>query len=154
MTEFLRQLGRPLNVMHSRFSGSLNWKPAASARTRRGIPGGDRNTIVRQPRNPTVYPAGHSVTTKHGHIFGAVAQRCGPLLVTSNHDKANPQVETQLQAIPRIIGLAHAASQLVSNPAGKPAGLFTSLHNMALNLAPSGRWTLRDKTAQRRLALR
>lgn len=25
---------------------------------------------------------------------------------------------------------------------------------MALNLAPSGRWTLRDKTAQRRLALR
>jgi hypothetical protein len=27
-------------------------------------------------------------------------------------------------------------------------------HNMALNLAPFGRWTLRDKTAQRRLALR
>ncbi|AEG01358.1 hypothetical protein Metme_2979 [Methylomonas methanica MC09] len=26
--------------------------------------------------------------------------------------------------------------------------------NMALNLAPSGRWTLRDKAAQRRLALR
>ena len=25
---------------------------------------------------------------------------------------------------------------------------------MALNLAPFGRWTLRDKTAQRRLALR
>jgi hypothetical protein len=28
------------------------------------------------------------------------------------------------------------------------------LPNMALNLAPLGRWTLRDKTAQRRLALR
>jgi len=27
-------------------------------------------------------------------------------------------------------------------------------HNMALNLAPFGRWTLRDKAAQRRLALR
>ena len=28
------------------------------------------------------------------------------------------------------------------------------LANMALNLAPFGRWTLRDKAAQRRLALR
>jgi len=27
-------------------------------------------------------------------------------------------------------------------------------HNMALNRAPFGRWTLRDKAAQRRLALR
>jgi hypothetical protein len=27
------------------------------------------------------------------------------------------------------------------------------LSNMALNLAPFGRWTLRDKAAQRRLAL-
>lgn len=26
-------------------------------------------------------------------------------------------------------------------------------HNMMLNLAPFGRWTLRDKAAQRRLAL-
>jgi len=25
------------------------------------------------------------------------------------------------------------------------------MHNMALNLAPFGRWTLRDKAAQRRL---
>jgi len=29
-----------------------------------------------------------------------------------------------------------------------------SKSNMALNLAPFGRWTLRDKAAQRRLALR
>jgi len=28
------------------------------------------------------------------------------------------------------------------------------LHNMALNIVPFGRWTLRDKAAQRRLALR
>ncbi len=28
------------------------------------------------------------------------------------------------------------------------------MHNMALNLAPFGRWTLRDKAARRRLALR
>jgi hypothetical protein len=28
------------------------------------------------------------------------------------------------------------------------------MHNPALNLAPYGRWTLRDKAAQRRLALR
>jgi hypothetical protein len=32
--------------------------------------------------------------------------------------------------------------------------LNTPMPNMALNLAPFGRWTLRDKTAQRRLALR
>lgn len=31
---------------------------------------------------------------------------------------------------------------------------WLSMHNMALNLASIGRWTLRDKTAQRRLALR
>ena len=30
----------------------------------------------------------------------------------------------------------------------------TPLPNMALNLAPFGRWTLRDNAAQRRLALR
>ena len=29
-----------------------------------------------------------------------------------------------------------------------------AISNMALNLAPYGRWTLRDKAAQRRLALR
>ncbi len=28
------------------------------------------------------------------------------------------------------------------------------MHNMALNLAPFGRWTMRDKAAQRLLALR
>ena len=28
------------------------------------------------------------------------------------------------------------------------------MHNPALNLAPFGRWTQRDKAAQRRLALR
>ena len=30
----------------------------------------------------------------------------------------------------------------------------TALSNLALNLAPFSRWTLRDKAAQRRLALR
>ena len=32
--------------------------------------------------------------------------------------------------------------------------MTTKKANMALNLAPFGRWTLRDKAAQRRLALR
>lgn len=31
---------------------------------------------------------------------------------------------------------------------------FNSVHNPGLNLAPFGRWTLRNKAAQRRLALR
>ncbi len=35
-----------------------------------------------------------------------------------------------------------------------PGRLNRPEHNMALNLAPFGRWTLRDKAAQRRLALR
>ena len=34
------------------------------------------------------------------------------------------------------------------------SGVSAVRHNMALNLAPFGRWTLRDKAAQRRLALR
>ena len=32
--------------------------------------------------------------------------------------------------------------------------MWYKAHNPALNLAPCGRWTLRDKAAQRRLALR
>jgi hypothetical protein len=32
--------------------------------------------------------------------------------------------------------------------------MHTPAPNLALNLAPFGRWTLRDKPAQRRLALR
>jgi len=32
--------------------------------------------------------------------------------------------------------------------------LSAAMSNPALNLAPFGRWTLRDKAAQRRLALR
>ena len=35
-----------------------------------------------------------------------------------------------------------------------PAPSQHALPNMALNLAPFGRWTLRDEAAQRRLALR
>jgi len=34
------------------------------------------------------------------------------------------------------------------------SGPMNPRSNIALNLAPFGRWTLRDKTAQRRLALR
>jgi len=36
----------------------------------------------------------------------------------------------------------------------KPSPSSTAWANPALNLAPFGRWTLRDKPAQRRLALR
>ena len=35
-----------------------------------------------------------------------------------------------------------------------PRGKGCAVPNPALNLAPFGRWTLRDKAAQRRLALR
>jgi len=36
----------------------------------------------------------------------------------------------------------------------KAAGRGCNMPNPALNLAPFSRWTLRDKAAQRRLALR
>ncbi len=35
-----------------------------------------------------------------------------------------------------------------------PSMIKKIMPNMALNLAPFGRWTLRDEAAQRRLALR
>jgi len=35
-----------------------------------------------------------------------------------------------------------------------PSVSLSASSNLALNLAPVGRWTLRDKAAQRRLALR
>ena len=66
-----------------------------------------------------------------------------------------------------VFRVAHAASRhlrlfsvaLVSpfvhqNSTEKPAPSSTAWANPALNLAPFSRWTLRDKTAQRRLALR
>ena len=40
------------------------------------------------------------------------------------------------------------------NSTEKTALFSSSSSNLALNLAPFSRWTLRDKAAQRRLALR
>ena len=48
-------------------------------------------------------------------------------------------------------GISRSARQ---SHAVKPALPSMQWSNMALNLAPFGRWTLRDKAAQRRLALR
>lgn len=56
-----------------------------------------------------------------------------PLFVGNCHDRAISEVETQLQANPCSTGLAHAASQLASKPAGKPAGLFNPMHNISVN---------------------
>jgi hypothetical protein len=41
-----------------------------------------------------------------------------------------------------------------SMPCGFAALRMREVHLYSLNLAPFGRWTLRDKAAQRRLALR
>ena len=66
-----------------------------------------------------------------------------------------------------VLRVAQAASQhsrrfsvvlvsrfVLQSHAGKTAPSSTTWANPALNLAPFGRWTLRDKAAQRRLALR
>ena len=72
----------------------------------------------------------------------------------------------QRVAASRVVGFAQAASRhlrpfsvvlasrfVLQNHAEKPAPSSSQCSNLALNLAPSGRWTLRDKAAQRRLAL-
>ena len=48
------------------------------------------------------------------------------------------------------VSMISFASQMIMAYRGSPLGRS----NMALHLAPFGRWTLRDKAAQRRLALR
>ena len=63
---------------------------------------------------------------------------------------ATRQVSVQTQpllSVP-VSPLAH------QNTSEKTALHSKSRANLALNLAPFGRWTLRDKAAQRRLALR
>ena len=73
----------------------------------------------------------------------------------------------QRLAAPTVFRVAQAASQhsrrfsaalvsrfVLQSHAKKTALSSTAWANPALNLAPFGRWTLRDKAAQRRLALR
>ena len=73
----------------------------------------------------------------------------------------------QRVAASRVVGFAQAVSQhprsfsvvqvspfVLQSHTEKPAPSSKQCSNPALNLAPFGRWTLRDKAAQRRLALR
>ena len=61
----------------------------------------------------------------------------------------------KLKDIPKSIKeLASESYKLRQSPVGAYSSTAAPRHNMALNLAPFGRWTLRDKAAQRRLALR
>ena len=50
--------------------------------------------------------------------------------------------------------LHHRLNMQVKSDCPKTLLGFTAAPNLALNLAPFGRWTLRDKAAQRRLAPR
>ena len=76
-------------------------------------------------------------------------------------------VRVQRFAAPAVLRVAQAASRhsrrfsavlvsrfVLQRHAEKTAPSSTTWANPALNLAPFGRWTLRDKAAQRRLALR
>ena len=56
-------------------------------------------------------------------------------------------------AYPRSVSLA-ASPFVHQNTTEKTVLSSTTSSNLALNLAPCSRWTLRDKAAQRRLALR
>ena len=76
-------------------------------------------------------------------------------------------VPAQRLAAPAVLRVARAASRhsplfsavrvsrfVLQSHAEKTAPSSTTWANPALNLAPFGRWTLRDKAAPRRLALR
>ena len=54
----------------------------------------------------------------------------------------------------RRFSVVQASRFVLQNHAVKTAPSSSQCSNPALNLAPFGRWTLRDKAAQRRLALR
>ena len=54
----------------------------------------------------------------------------------------------------RRFSVVQASRFVLQSYSEKPAPSSTAWANPALNLAPFGRWTLRDKAAQRRLALR
>ena len=54
----------------------------------------------------------------------------------------------------RGFSVGPASRSVLQNHAVKTAPSSSQCSNPALNLAPFGRWTLRDKAAQRRLALR
>lgn len=80
--------------------------------------------VVRWPRPVTDHSAAALVTTKAnrppvGVHASAIKANC--------HAYAVHPVETQLQASSVSAALAHAAFQLVSKPAGKPAGPSTSV---------------------------
>lgn len=107
--------------------------------------------VDRWPRPHTDHSAWALVTTKANHpLVGVHASAIKSIC----HAYAVYPVETQLQANPVSAGRAHAAVQLVSMPAGKPAGPYTSA------VAPLVAWsvqthiyavhrTLGDKAAPR-----
>ena len=95
----------------------------------------------------------------------AVAAQFHPTLLATPFRLASSPA--QRPVTPTVLRVAQAASRhlrrfsaaLVSrfalqSHAEKTAPSSTAWANPALNLAPCGRWTLRDKAAQRRLALR
>ena len=76
---------------------------------------------------------------------------------------ARPQWRSALTAMrfaqalsrhPRHVTVAVNRRSVPQRYAVKPAPSSSPCSNLALNLAPFSRWTLRDKAAQRRLALR
>jgi hypothetical protein len=99
-------------------------------------------------------------------LFGAqptVVARSRPAFVRASFRHAPAQAQPDDVSPIEHLAIANAYHRSVSfvaspfvhqNTTEKTALRSTSRANMALNLAPFSRWTLRDKAAQRRLALR
>ena len=109
-------------------------------------PGKDLVTTYQRPSNGGCWRVNSRSFTEKSHV--------GVQAVGENHRKATHQARQSFGGF-----VAHGvATHLSVAGRGKSSGpsivMLCAMHNPALNLAPFGRWTLRDKAAQRRLALR
>ena len=92
-----------------------------------------------------------------------------PVIASVAYFRTSPSTEPLAQRLvaPAVLRVAQAVSQhsrrfsaalvarfVLQSRTQKTAPSSTAWANPALNLAPFSRWTLRDKAAQRRLALR
>ena len=123
------------------------------------------NHTVRQPINPqgvcvrALTNQAKRVTAKARppvHGGRAALLRLHPNWKTNESANSSPgRQELQGIIVDRSSGHSDPHSSRASGLVWERVGFGSSATpNMALNLAPFGRWTLRDKAAQRRLALR
>ena len=107
-------------------------------------PGKDLVTTNQRPSNGGCWRVNSRSRTEKSHV--------GVQAVGENHRGTSHQDHANLGGNHCAVGVA--THHAVPGRGCKTSPSLAFMHNPALNLAPFGRWTLRDKAAQRRLALR